>query len=223
VRDIQDILIDIYVGRSPQDLRLLADGFTRLNSSISTIVNSAESAELQTALGIVSELNRPDTTIPIDAARVYSDVEILISTMSASFPNSSTLFDILLRRSDTHIQQMALHYQMKTGQPLDKDIRKNVNISNMANKIAVHAVRTATNITYRDCMLLRDALGHNAMLGGVSKKKLAIRVCRMHKFKQHWLQIKAEYCGVTGKQFVDKVRNSQSGVFGDLMTAMAMV
>jgi hypothetical protein len=117
---------------------------------------------------------------------------------------------------------MALHYQMKTNQPLDKDIRKNPNITSMANKIAVHAVRTACNITYRDCMLIRDALGHNNIMGGVSKKKLAIRTCRMHKFKQHWLQIKGEYCGVTGKQFVDKM-SSLSGVFGELLTAMAMV
>jgi hypothetical protein len=72
-------------------------------------------------------------------------------------------------------------------------------------------------------MLLRDALGANNMIGAVDKKKLAIRTCRMHKFKQHWLQTKAEYCGVTGKQLVDKMRNSQSGVFGELMTAMAMV
>jgi Annexin len=140
VRDIQDILIDIYVGRNPLDLRLLADGFTKLRSNISTICNYAESTELQTALGIVSELNRPDTTVPIDPARVYNDVEILISTLSATFPRSSDPFNILLRRSDTHIQRIALHYQTKTNKPLDKDIRKNVNISPMAIKIAVHAV-----------------------------------------------------------------------------------
>lgn len=223
MRDIQDILIDIYVGRNPQDLRVLADGFTKLGSSISTISNYADSEELKMALGIVSEINRPDTTVPVDTARVYHDVEILISTLSATFPRSSELFNILLRRSDTHISQMALHYQMKIGEPLDKAIRKNLNISQMANKIAVHAVRTASNITYRDCMLLRDALGHNKIFSGLSKKKLAIRACRMHKFTQHWKQIKADYLGMTGKEFVDKMRNSLSGVFGELMTAMAMV
>jgi hypothetical protein len=216
-------LIDIFIGRNPHDLRELADGLTKIKQSISRICNNAKSAELQTALSIVAELQRPDNSLPIDTALVHRDVEALVSTLNASFPRSSDIFNIVLRRSDAHIQQMSVHYGIVTKQPLDKAIRTNLSISPMTNKIAVHAVRTACNITYRDAMQLKDALGHNSFAGGISKKKLVIRLCRMHKFKQHFMQIKAEYCGVTGKNFAEKMSKAYSGVFGELLTEMASV
>jgi hypothetical protein len=216
-------LIDIYIGRHPQDLRELADGLNKIQKSISTICNNATSAELQTALGIVAELQRPDSSLPVDQALVHRDVQSLVSILSATFPRSSDVFNILLRRSDTHIQQMSVHYTIVTKEHLDKAIRTNACLTPMTNKIAVHAVRTACNITYRDAMLLKDAMGHNSLVGGTSKKKLAIRLCRMHKFKQHWMQIKAEYCGVTGKNFAEKMSKAYSGVFGELLTEMASV
>jgi hypothetical protein len=185
-------LIDIYIGRNSQDLRELANGFLKLGQNISTIYNSATSDELKTALSIVAEIQRPDISLPVDTALVYRDVEALKSILSAAFPRASDVFNILLRRSDTHIQQMSLRYQAVTKQPLDKAVRTNASLTDMTRKVAVQAIRTACNITYRDAMLLKDAMGHNSFSGGTSKKKLAIRVCRMHFFKQHWRQIKAE-------------------------------
>ena len=159
----------------------------------------------------------------MDTALVYRDVEALASLLSTSFPRASDVFNILLRRSDTHIQQMSVRYQVVAKQPLDKAVRTNASMTDMTKKVAVHAIRTACNMTYRDTMLLKDAMGHNSFAGGISKKKLAIRVCRMHYFKQHWMQIKGEYCGVTGKSFVEKMSKVDSGVFRDLLTEMASV
>ena len=54
---------------------------------------------------------------------------------------------------------------MRNNKQLDEVIRRNVRLDDMTKKIAVHAVRTATNITYRDVLLLRDAMGANKFLG----------------------------------------------------------
>jgi hypothetical protein len=106
-------------------------------------------------------------------------------------------------------------YEIHAKEPLDKAIRKNTSLSEMARNIGVHAVRTATNMTYRDAMLLRDASG--------KKEKLAIRVTRMHFYKQHWRQIKAEYQGVSGKSFQNKMNSISEGIFRNLMYTMASV
>jgi hypothetical protein len=114
-------------------------------------------------------------------------------------------------------------YQVKAkaGNPLDMAIRRNTGLSEMARNVCVHALRTATNMTYRDAMLLHDALGRKSVTGSTNKEKLAIRVTRMHFYKQHWMQIKAEFQGVSGKDFKSKMNNLGGGVFRDLMYAMA--
>ena len=99
-------------------------------------------------------------------------------------------------------------------------IRKNCSLPSQAVKIAVQAVRTAGNMTYRDAMLLRTDLGHN---GSVNKLALGIRVCRMHWYKSHWMQVKAEYNGLSGKDLADEMRTQFSGVFRKLLVDMATV
>jgi hypothetical protein len=222
-------LIDIFVGRHPEDLRFLALKYQQQQqnslsgkSIASAIYTLTSSAELQFALKVCSEVTRPDPSQAVDQALVYRDVNDIIKLLDTTFPSHQELFNILLRRNDPHIQQIALFFQMNTNSQLDEAIRKNAILSKMTKKIAVHAVRTATNMTYRDVMLLRDAMGEDTILGGSKNEKLGIRVCRMHWFKQHWLQIKAEFLGLVGKQLMDKM-NSKEGMFRDLMICMAMV
>lgn len=220
---MEDILIDIFIGRNPQDLIDLSIKYKQVyHREFSSIAQMASSEELVKALEIVSERNRPDSTVLVDGELVRKDVASIKSTLKMSFPRYQDLFEILLHRSDTHIQQVSIMFELQQKQkPLDMAIRTNTSLSTMAKNICVHAVRTATNMTYRDAMLLRDAMGTNTVLGGGSKKKVAIRVVRMHYFKRHFHQIKGEYHGVSGKDFTKQMKNLKEGVFRDLMYAMS--
>jgi hypothetical protein len=119
--------------------------------------------------------------------------------------------------------QLNLHYRMKNrDRALDEELRRAVALPKMMRKIAVHAVRSATDPTYRDVMALRDAMGAESLVGNGSSEKLAIRICRLHWYRQHWKQVKAGYMGHMGKELVDKV-NGQRGLLRDLLVAMCLV
>jgi len=220
--DLEDIFVEIFVGRHPQDLLELGAKYSQLyQRNLSSVSSTVRSKDLAAALDIISEQNRPDTNVPVDNALVQKDVTRIVSLLRATFPRAEELFEILLRRSNSHIQQVSITFETHAHEPLDKAIRKNTGLGEMARNIGVHAVRTATHITYRDAMLLRDAM--SGVLGNKNKQKLAIRVTRMHFYKQHWMQIKAEYTGVFGKDFRSKMGNLSDGVFRNLMYTMASV
>jgi hypothetical protein len=194
------------------------------NSSIQTLVHGlTRNQDLAKALKICSENTRPDTLQPVDQALVYRDVEEVIRILDASFPEPNDLFDIFLRRSDSHIQQISVFFELRTKSRLDEAIRKNATLNKTTKNIAVHAVRTAINITYRDGMLLRDALGESSILGGTKAEKLAIRMCRMHWYRQHWLQIKGEFLGIGGAHLEERLNGKLSGMLSSLLGRIAMV
>ena len=223
-------MIDIFVGRHPEDIRLLKLRYTKqkealgeTNQSLSAkVYGMGSSTELRLAMKICTEGSRPDSTHPVDTELVIRDVQEIKVHMSNAFPNYEVLFNILLRRSDSHIFQIAMYYEMQVGEHLDKAFRENPNLSKTARKILVHAVRTAQHLTYRDVMLLRDALGQDSISGATKNERLAIRVCRMHWYPQHWRQIKAEFVGLAGKDLIERL-NNREGLLGDLLVAMAQV
>lgn len=220
-------MIDLLEGRHPEDLHFLELKYRQQTqmgqqSLAVDVANLTNDAELQAALKICSEMTRPDPLLPVDSMLVQRHVEEVISLIEIQFPNENTyskLFNIFLRYSDPHITKIAVYYNMRTGMQLDEALRRNTGLSKMGKKILVHAVRTAKDITYRDAMLLRDALGGKSVFGRWNNEKLAIRVVRMHWYGQHWKQIKASYMGVTGKTLCEQVRNA-SGLLGELLRAM---
>jgi hypothetical protein len=226
----EDILIDIFIGRATEDIRFLLFKFQQQQTAAmsgrsisSTLANATSNEILLSALNIATESTRPDGTYPVDQNLVHRDVEEIFKILDAGFPSHTALFNILLRRSDQHIMQLNIHYRIKKGdRALDEDLRRNVSMPKMMRKIAVHAVRSATDPTYRDVMALRDAMGAESLVGNGSSEKLAIRICRLHWYKQHWKQVKAGYVGHMGKNLVDKV-NGQRGLLRDLLVAMCLV
>jgi hypothetical protein len=216
-------LIDILVGRNPVDLLNLSKGYEKImKSTLAVALSTNVDKILERALTILLEFNRPLATEPIDTALVSRDVDDIKSILAKFYPRYRDLFNILLRRSDRHIEQISLLYQMRTNASLDKAIRTSA-LPPLAVKIAVQAVRAATNMTcYGDAKLLHSGLGFwNA--SPANKLALGIRVCRMHWYKTHWMQVKAVYHDKYGKDFTDKMRRQFSGVFGRLLVAMAMV
>jgi len=223
----EDILIDIFVGRHPADLRVLAGKYQQLHKSslADRMVYLGKSRHLQMALRILAGFNRPEPIGRVDSSQVAKDVKDVQFLLTNSFAEPADLLRIFLTRSDAHIQQLAIHYNAQTGKELDKAVRTHVWLNSDVKKIVVHAIRTAMNMTYRDVMLLRDSLGSNSSFGIGNCEKLGIRVVRMHWYSQHWMQIKAGYRGLTGKDFVDVMRTKRSkeAEFGDLMVKLSMV
>lgn len=222
---LEDLFVELFIGRDPEDLIDLAQKYQIVyKRNLSSISNMVRDKDLERALEIVSEQGRPNSN-QVDSALVQRDFVKISQILTTSFPRAEDLFEILLRRSDSHIQQLSIMYnvQTKPNMPLDMAIRQNTSLKPMAKSIGVHAVRTATNMTYRDSMLLHDALGRNSIMGGTNKQKLAIRVTRMHFYKQHWKQVKGDFGGVSGKDFKTKMSHLSEGPFRNLMYAMSMV
>lgn len=213
------------MGRHPDDIRDLSLRYakqTNGKSLASAVYSLSSSSELKLAMKICTEAGRPDPNRPVDTELVIRDVQEIKTRLGNAFGGYEAIANILLRRSDPHIFQIAMYYEMEEGEHLDKVIRENATLSKMARRILVHAVRTATHLTYRDVMLVRDALGQDSLLGAAKNEKLAMRVCRMHWYTQHWRQIKAEFMGLAGKELIDKL-NAREGLLGDLLVAMAQV
>src|SRR5215471_7799852 len=169
---MEDILIDVFVGRDPEDLRNLDLYYQHRHrnvmsgKSLASIVNQLTSSEeLRYALMICTEGSKSREPRVVDQQRVLQDIEVIRKQMSLTFPSYQAIFDILLRRHDSHIAQINLYYSMHEGRNLDEAVRRNVSLNQMTRNIAVHALRTATDLTYRDCMLLRDAMGANSFMG----------------------------------------------------------
>jgi hypothetical protein len=156
---------------------------------------------------------------------VYSDVQSIIFNLTNQQVNANELLQTFLCRSDTHIAEMAIQYRTCMGNELETVIRMSSLKVDM-KKVLVHAIRTASNIVYRDVMLLRDAMGYeySTLVGEGSCETLGIRATRMHWFNMHWNQVKVGYKGIAGRDFVtemEQLKTRKDEHFGDLMLALA--
>lgn len=193
------------------------------NNIQSQLDNTISDPQLWNALKICLENSRTESSKPVDLALVYSDVNEIVKTLTSASPDPNTLFNILLRRSDCHIRQIAIVYELKTHMKLDEAIRKSVTLDKMTIQIGVHAVRTAINMAYRDAMLLRNSLCGDDSFGSMKSCRLGIRVCRMHWYKQQWLQIKAEFQRCRTQQLVHQLSSESNGMLRDFLVRMAKV
>ena len=219
-------MIDVLIGRSPDDLRYLdlkfqhqSESHARLSSSVGDI---ASSPELISALTIATVHPRPPHSHPVDPSLVVEDVQEISRLLHVGCPLRplhEQLFDILLRRNDHHIAQINLFFRMKEGNELDEIIRKSSAFSKTTRKVAIRAIRTATNLVDRDVKMLQEALGGEKLISRGNSELLGIRICRMHWYKQHWLKVKAGYKAKTNNELGNVVK-SKSGLFKDLMVAL---
>jgi len=220
--DNQEILCDIFISRDQEDLVYLSLQYQKLYHSDMwrDMLSLSSNQDLQLALSMVADHNRDDPRTPVFPAQVYEDVDTIRRMLNNSHATAKVFYDIFLCRNDTHLIQVANHFQNMTGKPLDEAFRRNSFLRKYIKKVCIHAIRSAVNPTYRDVNLIRDALGSNSNLGIGSPEKLAIRVCRMHWYAQHWLQVKAEYYGITGLSLKDRLTSSGDPAFSQLMAAM---
>lgn len=160
--------------------------------------NLCASEELKNALTIVLQIARPSPTVLVDQSQVHEDVQEIRKLCKRTFPPRLSLLNIFLNRSDSHIAQIAALYKKQKNKDLDEAIQKLTEFSRREKQLVLHALRTATNITSRDALLLRDTM---RTANDENSLKLGIRLTRMHWFTQHWIQVKSEYQKITKKQF----------------------
>ena len=156
----------------------------------------------------------------VDFALVDRDVDELIEIRQGGIADDSALLSTILRRSPSHLHRVAVRYKVKCGVDMDRDFRRGqaYQFHEDTRRVVVHAIRSAVDPTYRDCMLLKDALGRR------DPTLLAVRMTRMHWYSQHWHQVKAAFIGHSGYQLIDQVNSGKHGeLFRDLMVSMAQV
>jgi len=217
-------LILMFVGRHHQDVMQLNNAWCQRNGgSLSSAMRTlTTNKNLQYALQICTNPNQNDAPEkPFDPALIHRDVNRLEGILSMTFTStnsgdsvSPTVLDIILRRNLSGVQQLALYFETATGSKLDETIRKS-SLDDMTKKIAVHAVRTALDLTYRDIMNVKDVISKSG-----KEEDLAIRVVRAHWYGVHWEQIQASWMGINHQTFKDKVRKLPKGLFRDLIMAM---
>ena len=81
-----------------------------------------------------------------------------ISIYRSRYLVSEEVLRLILNHNDPSIRQLAFYFEAATGSKLDEKILES-KLDDMTKKIAVHAVRTAQDLTYRDLMLLNDVIG----------------------------------------------------------------
>jgi hypothetical protein len=217
------------VGRDSNDIRLLSQKYQQQqhlslgSQSLAVAVEEfATSNEIKFAVRICTEATRPRPAMSVDNALVARDVQDIMELLEETEPEYQKLLNILLRRDDQHIIQITMMFNTRTRYQLDEVIRRSRYLTRMTKKIAVHALRTAVNVIFRDAMLLREAMGPNSLPGSEIDRKLGIRVCRMHWYPQHWRQTRATFLNVTGRDFMETM-TTRGGLFRDLMMCMAQI
>ena len=208
-------LILMFVGRHHEDVRELDNLWSQRNGcSLGSAIRSLTTNKiLQYALQICVNTNRQDT--PNDVSLILRDVNRLEEILNMSFiSTSSGVLDMILHRNLNGVQQLALYFKTATGNKLDDAIRKS-SLDNMTKMIAVHAVRTAQDLTYRDIMNLKPVISKPGR-----EEDLAIRLVRAHWYGVHWEQTQACWMGLNQQHFKDKVMKLPKGLFRDLILAM---
>lgn len=223
-RKADDDLILTFVGRDQTDLKYLNRLWHSKNggSLNSAIPSWTANKNLQYALQICTSNARDAPARSVDKALIHRDVNRLEELLKMTFTSttrggynvSNDVLDIILYRNNPSIQQLALYFETATGCKLDEKIRKSA-LDDMTKKIAVHAVRTAQDPTYRDLMSLKDVMGKSG-----KEVDLAIRICRGHWYAVHWHQIQAAAMGILNWEIREKVGKMSKGLFRDLIMAM---
>jgi hypothetical protein len=194
---------------------------TANNSLMTQVQTLTESPELQRALKICAQSSRPDSLEPLNKALVDRDVVELSTLLASRKPEISALFDIILRRSDNHLIEVCAYYQLSQVTPLDTAILQCLNLAKMVKKIAVHAIRTASDVVYRDIMLLRHCLYAQPNGGDEGEQvKLGIRMVRMHWYREHFRDVREGFARVVGRD-LPSVMSTKHGIFRELMLSLA--
>ena len=219
-------MIDVLIGRNAADLCYLDLEFQRKSASqgrISSIVSNLTSVpELLSAFTIATLYPRPPPSHPVDPSLVVHDVEEIGRLLNVDCPLKALhepLFDILLRRNDRHLAQINMYFRMKEGKELYKIIRRCNIISKWTRKVAGVAIRSAISLVDKDVKLLRLALEGDGPVSRGNNDVLAVRVCRMHWYAQHWLKVQEGFRAKKNKQLID-VFKSKSGLLRELLVAL---
>ena len=198
---------------------LLDQAYCRLHGRglASVVEDITGSTPIAIALRIITEGHYHHPAEPVNIALVDRDVDLLIELRRAGLPDPATLLSTLCRRSHTHIRQVAVRYRLKRGIDMDRDFRTCAMFTQETRAVVVHIIRSALDPTYRDVMLLKDALRKS------DPTLMAVRMTRMHWYPQHWHQVKSQYMGICGEHLIERMNSRYNGLFRDLMVTMAQV
>jgi len=223
-KKMDDDLILIFVGRQQDDLEYLDSLWSqRTGCGLTPSIPSLTSKRiLQYALRLCLSLPRNNPLKPTHDALIHPHIRKLddllqmtfTSTLRGEYSFAFTVLDILLKRSNTDISKLALYFEVATGSKLEKKIL-NSTLDNTTKRIAVHALRTARDPTYRDCKLLNHAFCRPS-----AEEDIAIRVCRAHWYSLHWKEIQAAWTGIIGSDIKTKISQLPKGLFRELLLAM---
>jgi hypothetical protein len=205
-RKMDDHLIHIFIGKHEDDIKHLDNLWQQRQhrSLTSSIPHLTSDKTLQYALRTcITPGDHDDPSKPIDKTLLPRDVKRLEELLRMSFASiihglyssDFPLLDTLLPRNDRYIEALAQSFQTATGCNLEDKIRKS-RLDEITKKIGVHALRMATDPTYR-----RDCAAKNVVALGWGREELGRRVSRGHWYDHHWKDLSAIWGGLFHADF----------------------
>lgn len=125
----------------------------------------------------------------MNSEQVEKDVDVVINCVNEDFPERLHLFEIFLRRSDSHIAAVCESFRNRFGSGLVEEILEFI-LSPLTKDILLYAIETAVDISSRDKRLIRESL-----IDHEEDEKFPIRVCRMHWCNWYWQAIGDYFAG----------------------------
>jgi hypothetical protein len=143
---------------------------------------------------------------------VKKDVKAICAQVAKKLwrDQDKVLFNIFLRRSDTHIASVINSFDEIENKPLDEAIMGYDHLHRFAKNILLHAIRSVSNMARRDALYLRQDVDYNRSVvwDPVDTERLCARVCRMHKYPQHWHVIMKDFENLANGSFISSIRGA---------------
>lgn len=210
----EDMLNDVLIGRSNADMQAIKAGYLEVfKKSMESDVEADLSLKTKTMFQLIMRASRTEETAPYNPVQISQDAEAIYRSTGALTTVQETVFTILTQRSDNQIRAIAVEYQNKYKETLERSIE---------SKFSGHM---------RDALLLclgravdrakTDAYGLEDTMKGLGTKDdlLVNRLVKIHWDRGHTDQVKRAYKHFFKRDLIERVRGETSGDYRSALVA----
>ncbi|GHJ86183.1 hypothetical protein NliqN6_2585 [Naganishia liquefaciens] len=213
----EDLLNELLLGRTNQEIHLLKEGYQRAYGKDLVSVVRGELSMKTERMFVMALAGTRDENPHVNHAAVQQDCQALHNAGSGRLGTDEiTICGILLQRSDAHLTALAQAYQQRYRTPLSKAIQSEFS-GHMRDGLyyIARGVETIQAIE-RDVELLYDAMAGM----GTKDERLVYRVVRGHWCRPRWEDVKRAYKAKYGKSLSSAVKGETSGKYERMLVAM---
>jgi len=217
----EGLLNELFLGRPSFEIRLLNDAYRLKHGEIKGNLIKAVKDDLSLDTAHMFELSldpsRPDDS-PLNREDIDKDVDALYHA-SRGRVGKEKLYEILVKRSNSHAIEVITVYESKHGRL--SDVIKRQYSGHMRDGLlyivngADHHVQYGPGV-WRDAQLLYEAMEGR----GTDDKQLVTRLVRAHWNAHRMVKIKEAYRLIAKEDLGKRIRSETSGSYKTLLVAL---